>query len=119
MDCATISANVRELQHMIEGAMNLMADEETIRFNHLPMHFRSKSKVQTASSAQEQLYEETIESSKLKEHMDRSEAHYIKVMLKKNGDNISKTAEEPGLSRQSLQYRMKKLNIKARKEKSF
>ncbi|USK34576.1 sigma 54-interacting transcriptional regulator [Bacillus sp. F19] len=111
--------NVRELQHMIEGAMNLMADEETIRFNHLPMHFRSKSKVQTASSAQEQLYEETIESFKLKEHMDRSEAHYIKVMLKKNGYNISKTAEEAGLSRQSLQYRMKKLNIEARKEKSF
>ncbi len=107
--------NVRELQHMIEGAMNVMADEDTIRFSHLPMHFRSKSFTRTSSSAApfEIHLEEGTEDIQLKEHLERTEAGYIRSMLKKNRGNITKTAADAGLSRQSLQYRMKKLGIQA------
>lgn len=107
--------NVRELQHMIEGAMNVMADEDTIRLSHLPMHFRSRSFSRThlSAAALEIHRDEETESIQLKEHLERTESSYIRSMLKKNRGNITKTASDAGLSRQSLQYRMKKLGIQA------
>ncbi|MGM0875612.1 MAG: helix-turn-helix domain-containing protein [Bacillota bacterium] len=43
--------------------------------------------------------------------MESFEKYYIEHVLKKNNCNISRTAKLLGLSRQSLQYRIKKLNI--------
>ncbi|MGM0879400.1 MAG: AAA family ATPase, partial [Bacillota bacterium] len=34
--------NVRELEHIIEAAMNIMMDEEVIKYSHLPFHYRNK-----------------------------------------------------------------------------
>ncbi|MGP3738156.1 helix-turn-helix domain-containing protein [Bacillus sp. 4A_MP2] len=43
--------------------------------------------------------------------MERFEKQYIVHYLNKMDDNISQTAKILGMSRQSLQYRMKKLDI--------
>jgi arginine utilization regulatory protein len=47
----------------------------------------------------------------LKEQLELFEKTYIEHVLNKNDHNISKTAKLLGLSRQSLQYRLKKLNF--------
>jgi arginine utilization regulatory protein len=47
----------------------------------------------------------------LKYQMELFEKSYIDHVLSKNDFNISRTANLLGLSRQSLQYRMKKLNM--------
>lgn len=107
--------NIRELEHMIEAAMNMMADDEAITYNHLPFQYRNKVQIKermipvttpvTFTSGQSDI------AFALKEQLEQVEASYIKQVLDKNSQNISKSAKVLGLSRQSLQYRMKKLNI--------
>ncbi|MFB4164764.1 sigma-54 interaction domain-containing protein [Alteribacillus sp. JSM 102045] len=113
--------NVRELEHIIEGAMNLMEDDETLLcFAHLPAHFRPlrrKKKLQSlrfhVSSRNNE--ENTALDKKALKPLDcvlkEKEREYIIHALTRFKGNVSHTAAAIGTSRQSLQYRMKKLCI--------
>jgi arginine utilization regulatory protein len=107
--------NVRELEHIIEAAMNIIMDEEWIQYSHLPYQYRSKMQLKERMipiSTVETFIKESPEVTvPLKDQMDLFEKSYIEHVLKKNDFNISKSANQLGLSRQSLQYRMKKLQI--------
>ncbi|CAI8841242.1 Transcriptional activator RocR [Brevibacillus sp. IT-7CA2] len=106
--------NVRELQHLIEGAMNLMIDESSIRYEHLPLHFLRRTPA--ASVAIEQPSPHTLpfvdEGKPLKETMQEFETAYIHHVVERYNGNISRAAKELQISRQSLQYRLRKLGIK-------
>jgi arginine utilization regulatory protein len=109
--------NVRELEHIIEAAMNIMMDEEeTIVYSHLPYQYRSrmhmKEKMDPISTVDTFIKEQADMSAPIKDQMELFEKSYIQQVLRKNGYNISRTAAVLGLSRQSLQYRLKKLNLK-------
>lgn len=107
--------NVRELEHIIEAAMNIMIDEEWISYSHLPYQYRSKMQMRERmiplSTVDTFIKEHSDTAVPLKHQMELFEKSYIDHVLSKNDFNISRTANLLGLSRQSLQYRMKKLNI--------
>ncbi|MDQ0272757.1 sigma-54 interaction domain-containing protein [Cytobacillus purgationiresistens] len=121
--------NVRELEHMIEGAMNLIDYEDIITFHHLPNHFRHKLHLLGDDhddsfgevEARSMLIEEQgsggrretgnrmkSELKSLAQYLDDAEYIYIKNSLTQNQFNITKTAKTLGMSRQNLQYRIKK-----------
>ncbi|MEH7114838.1 sigma 54-interacting transcriptional regulator [Neobacillus niacini] len=109
--------NVRELEHIIEAAMNILMDEdEIIGYSHLPYQYRSKlhvkGRVSPPLSVDTFLKERTDTTASLKDQIEYFEKSYIEHVWKNYDYNISKTANVLGLSRQSLQYRMKKLKIK-------
>jgi arginine utilization regulatory protein len=111
------TGNVRELEHIIEAAMNIiMDDEDIIRYPHLPYQYRSKmhgkEKNIPAASVDSFIKERADIPASLKDQMEYFEKSYVEHVWKNNDYNISRTADVLGLSRQSLQYRMKKLNIK-------
>ncbi|MED4935579.1 sigma 54-interacting transcriptional regulator [Heyndrickxia coagulans] len=93
--------NIRELEHMIEAAMNVMLDEDMIELRHLPMQYRQSGHFNSPAE----------KSPLLKDRLLEYEKQCILEALEANGSNISKAAEQLGLSRQSLQYRMKRLGI--------
>lgn len=106
--------NVRELEHVIEGAMNLLMDEEVIDLTHLPFHFRNKLKPTHTRADQPTTTDKQEDSppfQKLKEYLLKKEETYLRKALKRHDFHITNTAKELGLSRQTLQYRMKRLNI--------
>ncbi|MBT2737149.1 sigma-54-dependent Fis family transcriptional regulator [Bacillus sp. ISL-7] len=107
--------NVRELEHIIEAAMNIMIDEEWIMYTHLPYQYRNKMQMKERMiplSTVDNFIKENAEIAvPLKQQMELFEKSYIDHVLTKNNFNVSKSAQLLGLSRQSLQYRMKKLNI--------
>lgn len=109
--------NVRELEHIIEAAMNIIMDEEEIQYAHLPFQYRSKMQMKEMmiplSTVDHFIKESNDVTVPLKDQMELFERSYIEHVLKKNDFNISKSANLLGLSRQSLQYRMKKLNIES------
>ncbi|OIJ14614.1 sigma-54-dependent Fis family transcriptional regulator [Anaerobacillus arseniciselenatis] len=103
--------NVRELEHVIEGAMNLIIDEDRIEFSHLPSHFRNKMQFkddipEMFHPIQKNDYKPFTEP--LKEQLEEFEEYYIQKVLEQHDHNITKAAKQLGLSRQSLQYRIKK-----------
>ena len=109
--------NVRELEHIIEAAMNIIMDEEEIQYSHLPFQYRSKMQMKEMmiplSTVDHFIKESNDVTVPLKDQMELFERSYIEHILKKNDFNISKSANLLGLSRQSLQYRMKKLHIES------
>ncbi|KQL50122.1 AAA family ATPase [Brevibacillus choshinensis] len=106
--------NVRELQHLIEGAMNLMIDDTIIGYEHLPLHFLRRAPA--AAIMVEQQSQPFLpfpdEGKPLKETMQEFETSYIHHVVDKYNGNISRAAKELQISRQSLQYRLRKLGIK-------
>ncbi|MEH7803073.1 MULTISPECIES: sigma-54 interaction domain-containing protein [Bacillus] len=115
--------NVRELEHVIEAGMNMMMGEDDLSMHHLPYHFRFKhgearpkaqlqtNSLQQTAAADTFVYTSPEQTTDFQTQMERFEKQYIVHYLEKMDDNISQTAKLLGMSRQSLQYRMKKLHI--------
>ncbi|QKS70177.1 sigma 54-interacting transcriptional regulator [Paenalkalicoccus suaedae] len=103
--------NVRELEHVIEGAMNVMYDDEEIEYSHLPTHMRTKFPKPDQLVQVE--YSTPISAIQPLHHvMEEMERTYVKKSLESFQGNITKTAEALGLSRQNLQYRVRKFNLR-------
>ncbi|WP_242291696.1 sigma 54-interacting transcriptional regulator [Bacillus cereus group sp. BfR-BA-01356] len=102
--------NVRELEHIIEGSMNLIEDETIITAFHLPTRFRER--IKTEFNMQHALTNHNTDAPKtLKHTIEKMEKNYINQILEENHGNISQAAKFLGLSRQNLQYRIKKLHL--------
>ncbi|WP_147675223.1 sigma-54 interaction domain-containing protein [Numidum massiliense] len=119
--------NVRELEHVIEGAMNLIVTEDTLTLSHLPPHFAHKSRMRLEPSSspnpahavrqrprghlRELANVREKEPETLQERLARVETNYLRETLARCDFNVTRAAKELGISRQSLQYRLRKYNI--------
>lgn len=88
--------NVRELENLIEGIMSI-TDKEVIELEDLPYKFRQRKSKSFGLS--------------LKEVLEDTERDMIKEALKRTNNNITQAAELLKIPRQTLQYRIQKLNI--------
>jgi arginine utilization regulatory protein len=108
--------NVRELEHIIEGAINSLDDEETIIFSHLPVPFRKKPQFKESSFSTPIKHAEVKDQNEsdqtLEDFIEDAEKDFLEKALKKHDSNISKAAKALGMGRQSLQYRLRKYDIK-------
>ncbi|MET3196786.1 sigma 54-interacting transcriptional regulator [Gottfriedia sp. OAE603] len=111
--------NIRELEHMIEGAMNLVEDETTITSFHLPTRFFNEvsSMNNNLTKPMDTLQVKKTNNENKDNHfnlkstlLDKEKQHILTVLSEQNG-NITKAAKILGISRQNLQYRIRKFNI--------
>nr|WP_312576590.1 sigma 54-interacting transcriptional regulator [Sedimentibacter sp.] len=95
--------NVRELQHAIESVISLY-DGDIIREEHLPFQFKNfhPNKYFTLDTTAIQPLNVTI---------DKVEKEIITSALEQTDYNISKAAKLINIPRQTLQYKIKKLEI--------
>ncbi|MEL7568102.1 MAG: sigma 54-interacting transcriptional regulator [Dehalobacterium sp.] len=106
--------NIRQLKHCIECAMNIVPKgTREICMEHLPKYLdiftKENEKTVKVNNTKERIKEnnETIFCE-----IENSEKDEIIIALKRNKGNISRAAHELGISRQCLQYRLKKYNFK-------
>jgi arginine utilization regulatory protein len=100
--------NIRELEHVIAASMSALHFENTIiRLEDLPPNVKHKISVKTP---QQSTYPEG--SLMLETIMHKLEKQVIEEALVRNDWNVSRTAKEIGLKRQSLQYRIRKYGLK-------
>lgn len=124
--------NIRELEHAIEGTMNFITDETEIGMQHLPHHIRrkllhlSRDEATAAHANTEEmssLLSAALQTSAsqdnfthvpqdLKSQLAAFEKKYIRHVIAKNSNNVSRAARELGISRQSLQYRLRKYGMR-------
>lgn len=98
--------NVRELEHVVEHAMNMADSRDTIiQLQHLPPHMREKF------NYSHHFYRD-YQVNDLRQTILGIERDIIIQELANNHNNITQTAAKLGVSRQYLQYRMRRLNIK-------
>lgn len=92
--------NIRELEHLIEGAFNLRTEGNiTLEDLNLKGCVAAKKK------------NKGINMLSLKEELEFQEKKYIKEAVIMSQYNISKAAKLLDIPRQTLQYKMKKYNI--------
>ncbi len=98
--------NVRQLEHFIENIMiRTEEDDNYLRIENIPEHI--------LENMMEDLdYDELGNNQNLQEKLDNMEEKLILESLKLHKWNVTKTAEALGITRQSLNYRMRKFNIK-------
>jgi arginine utilization regulatory protein len=95
--------NVRQLEHVIEGAMNIMGDKKQIEENHIkPYLLKGK---------EEKNNEDNLDFSSLPQKLNKIEKELIIETLDKANGNITRAARQLGIKRQSLQYRIDKYDI--------
>ncbi|HVI40006.1 MAG TPA: sigma 54-interacting transcriptional regulator [Anaerovoracaceae bacterium] len=93
--------NVRELVHVLEYCFNTMTGD-IIQAKHLPKYLRGDTHISS---------NETIRKKGLKDIMDHYEKEVIENTMKRHNNNVTNAADELGIMRQSLQYRIKKYNL--------
>ena len=99
--------NVRELHHAIEHAMNVVpADSSLVTPAHIPEHIIVAVEGHTPRNGDR---EDSIAT--LNQILGDVEHRVLLKAIRENGGNVSKTARVLGLSRQNLQYRLKKNKI--------
>ena len=97
--------NVRELQHAIEHAMNILPDDAcTITPDYLPRHIGAAPAASVAPP-------QPVAGSSLPHTIKGIERSAICQALREHHGNISETARALQISRQNLQYRIKRYQI--------
>jgi arginine utilization regulatory protein len=94
--------NVRELEYVIKGAMHIL-EGKTIRLTDLP-----KNMVQQPSLDQWSI---KTEEMALIPALEAVEKQMIEKTLERTQNNITQSAKQLGIPRQTLQYKIKKLGI--------
>lgn len=94
--------NIRELEHVIRGAMHIL-DGKTIRLMDLPPNI-TKQKIKND-------FVMKIEQTTLNDALLAVEKEMIEKALEDCHDNITQAARQLGIPRQTLQYKLKKLEI--------
>lgn len=99
--------NVRELHHAIEHAINVApSDSSLITPAHIPEHI-----IATVNGHSPQNGDAYASHATLSQILGDVERRVLAKALRENEGNVSKTARTLGVSRQNLQYRLKKNKI--------
>lgn len=99
--------NVRELSNCVESIMAIMDDDSVIRLEHVPTYMMD---VMTDSEVDIIDYK-CGDDEDLNDILSRIEIDIIRKQLSQFGGNVSKTASKLGISRQNLQYKIKKYGL--------
>lgn len=100
--------NVRELRNYIESAMNIIDDDHVIKVEHLPIHFMEKMDLINNKNKELNKFEDF---DNLPNYIEDIEKETINDIFLENEKNVTQTAKALGISRQSLQYKLKKYNL--------
>jgi arginine utilization regulatory protein len=106
--------NVRELTHLLQGALHLMENEKVLSAEYLPDYFCCQKTNQGNTQVNLFLGNNIGDKSDdfcLSKHLREVEKSIILKVLEKNKGNLTQSANQLGIQRQSLQAKMKKLYI--------
>lgn len=100
--------NIRELQNVIESAMNMVSDEHVVGKEHLPAHVEL---LQNRVSPAEPVAQSIPFEGDLNGYLEKAEKELIEEYMKRTGGNVTQSAKLLGISRQNLQYKLKRFGF--------
>lgn len=109
--------NVRELENVIETTMNMIDMHTTqLHVEHLPDYICSRMSIErmTCEPEEQDFFDDedfSIESDQLKTKLWNYEKKIVENALQKHHGNVTHAAEELGILRQNLHYRIRRFGI--------
>lgn len=105
--------NIRELEHTIEGCINMLDGESTIAYHHLSPTFQTRVNEYTQNNTDREIPKLSLLSGgSLEEQKEKLERTLIQLALEEEKGNVTKAGKVLGISRQNLNYKIKKYNLK-------
>ncbi|WP_391202859.1 sigma 54-interacting transcriptional regulator [Psychrobacillus sp. L4] len=103
--------NLKELELLLDEISSMITTEQVLKFDMLPLHFKLKVQDfnETAKKAEDFVVTSEKDMLPLDEYLREAETYYLQKALDKFDGNITKAAEALGMSRQNLQYRLRKM----------
>lgn len=103
--------NLKELELLLDEISSMVTTEQVLKFDMLPLHFKLKVQDfnETSGKAEDFVITSDKELVPLDEYLRSAEMYYLQKALDKFDGNITKAAEALGMSRQNLQYRIRKM----------
>jgi len=103
--------NLRELELLLDEVSSLSTTDTCITYDMLPLHFRMKQAETTEvpTQALDFIVQPQRELLPLDQYLREAEVYYIQKAMKLHDGNVTKTANALGMSRQNLQYRLRKI----------
>lgn len=106
--------NLKELELLLDEIASMITIENQVTNEMLPLHFRFKVQQLEDGTRKPDFF--IVQSSKelltLDDYLREAEKYYVQNVLNMNEGNITKTANALGMSRQNLQYRLRKFKNK-------
>ena len=104
--------NLKELEILLDDIMSMVTNEDQITYELLPIHFKWKMQAYKSSTRSPEyfVFQSHKELLPLDEYLREAEEYYLNKVLDKYNHNVTKAAEALGMSRQNLQYRIRKIN---------
>ncbi|WP_438315742.1 sigma 54-interacting transcriptional regulator [Sporosarcina sp. FA9] len=104
--------NIRQLAHIIEGTLSLTDGEKVVLPEHLPGYIQNVHNIQTGSPNEfSDSFQTNVSSYSLTDQVEAFEKGIISRELKNTNYHITNAAKNLGLSRQSLNYKIKKYEL--------
>ncbi|HWK24454.1 MAG TPA: sigma 54-interacting transcriptional regulator [Ureibacillus sp.] len=102
--------NLKELELLLDEIASMITTEKLITYEMLPLHFRFKVQQLDEITRKPDFFivQSNQELLPLDDYLKEAERYYIQNVLNMNDGNITKTASALGMSRQNLQYRLRK-----------
>ncbi|AHN23005.1 sigma-54-dependent Fis family transcriptional regulator [Lysinibacillus sphaericus] len=103
--------NLKELELLLDEIVSFMTTESTVTFDLLPVHFRFKVQSQDTSDHEPEffMFHQQNDVMPLDAYLREAESYYVQNVLNLYEGNITKAAGALGMSRQNLQYRIRKM----------
>jgi arginine utilization regulatory protein len=103
--------NLKELELLLDEIASMITNEKYVTYEMLPLHFRFKLQQQNEKIKKPDFFllQPNKELLPLNEYLKEAEKYYLHHALKMNEGNITKTAQTLGMTRQNLQYRLRKM----------
>lgn len=104
--------NLKELEFLLDEITSLITTEETVTAEMLPNHFKYKTRG-GSSQAESFLVRSDKDLLPLDDYLHEAEIYYLQKAMDLHAGNVTKAAQALGMSRQNLQYRLRKIKKNA------
>lgn len=101
--------NLKELELIMDEATSLLTTQEKITYQLLPQHFKVKAQRSGSATPEDFILHSGKELLPLDDYLLEAEIYYLQKAMDLHRGNVTKAAAALGMSRQNLQYRLRKI----------
>lgn len=101
--------NLKELELLLDEITSLLTTEENVNADLLPYHFKLKTKKNGTLKPEDFIVQTNKELLPLDEYLFEAETYYLQKAMDLYNGNVTKASTALGMSRQNLQYRLRKI----------
>ncbi|WP_394121601.1 sigma 54-interacting transcriptional regulator [Planococcus donghaensis] len=101
--------NLKELELLLDETASMLTTQEIVTVDMLPHHFKLKTDLKSDHQPEDFIVQSNTDLLPLDEYLFEAEMYYLQKAMDLHGGNVTKAAAALGMSRQNLQYRLRKI----------